>query len=278
MNIFEVLLVNPLINIMIALYHMLIYLHLPGSLGLSIILSTALFRLILYPLTASQLKMQQKMQQMQPHLNRLKEKHKTDPKRLQQEQMALYKEHGINPASGCLPFLIQIIILIFGFYPAIMKIINLKPDHAASVINKIVYFDFLKLKTAWDTDFFGLAIGKTPSQLLSSYGFIIILIPVITALLQMVLSKMTMPAKSSLPPVVANPNNKKEPDFAQTFQSQMLLMTPLITGYFSYQLALGLSLYWNTFTIFGIIQQYQLQGLGGLGDWLKIFKWKQSSL
>lgn len=275
MNIFDTLLVHPLINIMVAIYQGLNFLHLPGSLGFSIILSTVLFRLVLYPLTVSQIKTSQKMQLIQPHLNRLKDKHKSDPKRLQQESMALYKEHGINPAGGCLPFLIQIVILIFGFYPAIMKIINLKAGDTVSVINKIVYFDFLKLNHAWDTSFFGLSIGKTPSDLLSKFGFLIILIPVITALLQLILSKMTIPAKSTLAPVIVKPDDKKQPDFAQSFQSQMLYMTPLITGYFSFQLALGLSLYWNTFTIFGIIQQYQVQGLGGLEDWLKALKWKK---
>lgn len=275
MNIFEILLVNPLINIMVALYQALIYLHIPGALGFSIVLSTVLFRLVLYPLTVSQIKTSQKMQQIQPHLNSLKDKHKSDPKRLQQEQMNLYKEHGINPAGGCLPFIIQIGILIFGFYPAIMKVINLKPVDTVRVINKIVYFDFLKLKHVWDTDFFGLSVGKTPSQLLSHYGYIIILLPVVTALLQLLLSIMTVPAKSSLPPVVVKPGEKQEPNFAQSFQSQMLLMTPLITGYFSFQLAVGLSLYWNTFTIFGIIQQYLVQGLGGLGDQLDKLKWKK---
>lgn len=218
------------------------------------------------------------MQEIQPHINRLKEKHKGDAKRLQQEQIALFKEHNINPAAGCLPSLIQIVILLFGFYPAIMKIIDLKPQTAVSTINKIVYFDFLKLNHFWNTDFFGLPLGKTPSDLIAHAGYIIILIPVITALLQFIQTKMTIPAKNNQDKAleVAEPKDKKgEPDFAQTLQSQMLYMTPFIIGIVSFRFAIGLSLYWNTYTIFGIIQQYLVQGLGGLSDWIdKAKKWK----
>ena len=59
------------------------------------------------------------------------------------------------------------------------------------------------------------------------------------------------------------------PDFSQVFQKQMLYMVPFIIGFVSFQFAIGLSLYWNTFTIFGIIQQYKMQGLGGLSGWVE---------
>lgn len=207
------------------------------------------------------------MQKIQPHMNRLKEKHKGDAKRLQQEQMALFKEHGINPAAGCLPSLVQIVILIFGFYPAIQKIINLKPQETVSVINKTLYFDFLKLNHVWNTDFFGLPLGKTPGQLFATIGLVIVLIPVITAVLQFIQTKMTIVPTPKDDKEIAP--KKQEPDFAQAMQTQMLYMTPVIIGVVSWQFAIGLSLYWNTFTIFGIIQQYKIQGLGGLSEWLK---------
>lgn len=265
MTIFNLLLVNPLINVLVAIYQTLTYLHISNALGFSIILITVLIRFVLYPFTVSQLKASQKMQQVQPHMNRLKEKHKSDPKRLQQEQMALFKEHGINPAAGCVPSIIQIVILLFGFYPAIQKIINLKPKETILVINKILYFDFLKLNHIWDTNFFGLPLGKTPGDLFKAVGLLIILIPIITALLQFIQTKMTIITPTG--DEVINP--KKEPDFAQTMQTQMLYMTPVIIGIVSYQFSIGLSLYWNTYTIFGIIQQYRMQGLGGLSGWLK---------
>ena len=65
---------------------------------------------------------------------------------------------------------------------------------------------------------------------------------------------------------------KKEDDFASAMQSQTLYILPLFIGFSSFKLPLGLSLYWNTLTIFGIIQQYQIMGWGGLQEWINRFK------
>ncbi len=275
MQAFDVFLVNPLINLLVAIYQALAHFHILGSLGFSIIFTTILIRLILYPFTVAQIKSSQKMQEMQPHLNRLKEKHKGDHKRLQQEQVALFKQHGVNPIAGCLPSIIQIIFL-FGFYSAILKVIALKPLEIASSINKIIYFDYLKINSAWDTNFFGLSLAKTPSDLMPTIGFLIIIIPLLTGILQFIQTKMMIIPKPAATNMAANkPKKGQELDFAQAMQTQMVYMSPLIIGVVSYQFAIGLSLYWNTFTIFGIIQQYQLQGLGGLADLLKKIKWKK---
>ena len=67
--------------------------------------------------------------------------------------------------------------------------------------------------------------------------------------------------------VKANSGEKKDDDFATAFQSQSMYIFPLMIGFFSYGFPIGLSLYWNTFTIFGIIQQYRISGLGGVKDW-----------
>ena len=57
-------------------------------------------------------------------------------------------------------------------------------------------------------------------------------------------------------------------EFAQAFQTQSLYIFPLMLGYLSYSFPIGLSLYWNTFTLFGILQQYQISGWGALGPWI----------
>jgi len=270
MQIFDTFLIHPLINLLVGIYQLVTYIHLPGALGFSIILTTIIIKQVLYPLTVTQLKTSKKMQEIQPKIKELKEKYKNDPKRLQAEQMNLFKDQGINPAAGCFPFIVQIVLLI-GFYSAIIKLISLKPQETISFINKTVYFDFLKLNHVWDTNFFGLPLVKTPSQLMESYGFLIILIPIITALLQLVQSKMMMLPANSKNNNITKKDDKGsgQPDFSQAIQSQMLYMMPLVIGVVSYQFALGLSLYWNTFTIFGIIQQYKIQGLGGLREWIK---------
>ncbi len=84
--------------------------------GLAIIILTLLVRLAMHPLTAKQMASMQKMQKLQPMLKVLQEKYADDKDKLNQETMALYKEHKVNPASGCLPLIIQlpIFILLYG--------------------------------------------------------------------------------------------------------------------------------------------------------------------
>ncbi|MBI2169206.1 MAG: YidC/Oxa1 family membrane protein insertase [Actinobacteria bacterium] len=80
--------------------------------GISIILITVTIRLLLYPLTAKQARSMAKMQRVQPEIKKLQEKHKHDRQKLNEELMAFYKEHQINPMAGCLPLLLQFPIFI----------------------------------------------------------------------------------------------------------------------------------------------------------------------
>jgi YidC/Oxa1 family membrane protein insertase len=95
-----------------------------GSFGLSIIVVTILIRLIILPLMIKQMRSSKAMQALQPELAELKKKYsskdqKTQQK-LQQETMALFQKHGVNPMAGCFPLIIQMPILI-GFYHAISR-------------------------------------------------------------------------------------------------------------------------------------------------------------
>lgn len=82
-----------------------------GSYGISIILSTIIVRLILYPLTLSQNKNMIAMREIQPELNEIQKKYKDKPEEYQKRTMELYQKHKINPLGGCLPMLIQLPIL-----------------------------------------------------------------------------------------------------------------------------------------------------------------------
>ena len=187
--------------------------------------------------------------------------------------MRLYKEHGVNPAAGCLPVLIQL-PLIWSLYSVLQNVVKVNPNVVAE-INKVVYFDFLKLHNAWDPTFFGLSLGAMPSKLVSTAGPLILLVPVLTGVFQFILSKMMIPAKDGVAVLEKEieknaPVDKKDAnDFASAFQTQSLFIFPIMIGFFSYGFPIGLSLYWNTFTIFGIIQQYKIMGLGGLREWIK---------
>ena len=110
-NLFTILLTQPIANLLVACFQVLHFLHVPFALGFSIIALTFIIRLVLYPFTASQIKTSKKMQDMAPHISRLKEKHKDDKKKQQEEMMKLYSEFGVNPAAGCLPVIIQIPII-----------------------------------------------------------------------------------------------------------------------------------------------------------------------
>ena len=86
--------------------------------GIAIVIITALIRLIFFPLANYSFKSMAKMKILQPEMVRLKELHKDDKVKLQQEMMALYKREKVNPVSGCLPVLIQI-----PFFFAIYKML-----------------------------------------------------------------------------------------------------------------------------------------------------------
>ena len=261
-SLFNTVLVWPIVNALIGIYKILFFIQFPFALGFSIIILTIAIRLILYPLTTSQLKASKKMQEINPHLSRLKEKHKNDAKTLQAETMKLYKEFGVNPVAGCLPLIVQLPI-IWGLYTVLDKIVRLGAKDVASSINKIVYFDFLKLSSAWDPNFLGIPLGQNPAGLISKIGPLILIIPLLTFLFQFIQSKMMIPQGKDKD---KDKKEKKKDDFASAFQSQSLYIFPVMIGFFSYTFPIGLSLYWNTFTVFGIIQQYLISGWGGLKD------------
>ena len=94
------------------------FFKLTGNFGFAIILITACIRLIFFPLANYSFRSMAKMKVLQPEMVRLKELHKDDKVKLQQEMMALYKREKVNPISGCLPVLIQI-----PFFFAIYKML-----------------------------------------------------------------------------------------------------------------------------------------------------------
>lgn len=269
-------LVWPILNLLIAFYKLFEALHIPGPLGFAIILLTITIRGILYPLTNAQLISARKMAKIKPHMDELQKKHKNDKQALQQAQMALYKEHGVNPAAGCLPLLIQMPIL-FALYRVFYQVLPVAgPGGTAqanipkliSDINHILYHPILKLSTL-DIHFFGISLAAKPSEW-QTYGVWLLAIPVITAILQWYQTKQMMGGQT---PVVSGqlPEEKKKKeitkdgkdkkdekpreDMSQEMQKQMAIISPLMFGFFAYQFPIGLALYWNIFGLFGIMQQ-----------------------
>ncbi len=99
--------------------------------GWAIVIVTIIIRILFYPLNHLSFKSMKKMQELQPVMQRLREKYKDDPQSLQKEIMNLYRTHKINPFSGCLPILIQIPVF-FAFYKVLLMAIELR--HAPFIL------------------------------------------------------------------------------------------------------------------------------------------------
>lgn len=250
----------PILYPLIAIYKVFDLINIPNPLTFSIVALTILVRFVIYPLMSKQIKSSQKMQALSPELSKIKEIHKGDAKMIQQETMSLYKEHGVNPVAGCLPVLIQL-PLIFILYSVLIDIVK-EPSMVTAKINEAVRPEALKLVNPIDQSFFFFPLGKTPADLLGAFGIFVFLIPIATGFFQLIQSKMMFPKKKE------DGKKEKKDDFQSAFQTQSTYIFPIMIAVFSYTFPVGLSLYWNTFTIFGIIQQYRISGLGGLKEWV----------
>jgi YidC/Oxa1 family membrane protein insertase len=90
--------------------------HVGLSWGLSIVFLTFVIRLLILPLTFRQVRSMQGLQRLQPEMKKIQAKYKDDKQRLNQEMMAFYKEHKVNPLSSCLPILLQLPFFLALFY------------------------------------------------------------------------------------------------------------------------------------------------------------------
>lgn len=275
MNAFDTLLINPILNMLIVFYGLLNTANIPGSLGLSIIAMTLVIRLALWPLTTQQLKSSKKMAELKPHLDKIKETHKDDKIRHQQEVSRLYKEHGVNPLSGCLPLLLQMPIFI-ALYQVLLKFVDITNSDLLANINDRIYIPALKLQDIPSTYFFGLNLSSKPNEW-ATIGIFILAIPLVTGVLQFIQSKMLV-AQQTTPAKIkkGKKEEKKESleDSMAQMQSQMTFIMPAMIAFFSYGFPVGLALYWNTFTVIGIVQQYKIMGAGSLNEYLPE-KWRK---
>lgn len=256
-EIFHVIFVQPILNVLVGFYKLFLTLGVPGAFGFSIVGITILVRIILHPFFKQQMETASKMQEIKPKLDKLSKKYKDDPKTLQQEQMKAYQEAGINPAAGCLFAIIQIPIFL-SLYQTLQ--LFLREDSGGQVlkqINEDLYFPFLQIPSI-DPSFFGLNLAHTPA---GEGSLIFLLIPVITGVLQYFQTRVTLPATQPAPSVEKD-GEKKESGTAEEFQkamnTQMKYFFPVMIGYFSYTLPIGLSVYWNIFSLFSILQHFHI--------------------
>ena len=257
----DTLILNPMVNALLFIYNLLgPQLGLAGAFGLAIILFTILIRLITLPLTVKQQQSTQRMQELQQDKRflKLQEKHKGNRQKLQEEQMKLYRELGINPFSGCLPTLIQFPI-IFGLYGAVIRALAHAPVQLLE-LSKHIYNSIPSTIIPLDSHFLWMDLGqpeRLPLSFLSGVPFLAQGLPVLAII---VVITTYLQTKLTTPP---SPGGQG----AQMTQVMNVYM-PLFLGYFAYSLASGLALYFLVSNLLGIAQAVVLKRIRSKGPTL----------
>ncbi|MBR2034038.1 MAG: membrane protein insertase YidC [Alphaproteobacteria bacterium] len=208
-------LTKPFFYILDFLYHLI------GNMGWAILLFAALLRLAMFPVANKSFESMSKMKKVQPKIQALQEKFKDDKVKLQTEMMNLYRKEKINPASGCLPMLIQIPVF-FSLY----KVLNI-----AIEIRHAPFIGWIKDLSAPDP----LTISAMTSLPIPSFLDIGVW-PILMGL--------TMYIQQKLNPKPANKD-----------QARMFALMPLIFMFMLGHFASGLVIYWTLSNILSIAQQ-----------------------
>jgi YidC/Oxa1 family membrane protein insertase len=238
----DTLIIAPFINLVLGIYHLV------GNFGVAVILFTILTRVILYPLTAKQIKGAQAMQELQKNKRyiEIQEKYKNDKEKLAQEQMKLYQELKISPFSSCLPTLIQFPIII-GLYQALIQTIASAPLDLLKLSRHIYpkFLDFASL-IPLNTKFLWMDMGQPERLYVFGVG-----IPVLTII---VVITTYISSKIISPPPQPGAN-----DQGAAMTKMMNLYMPILMGWLAWSLSAGLALY---FVVTNLIQiaQYAVTG------------------
>lgn len=245
MNIWDTLILDPMINILLGIYSVI------GNFGIAIILFTLLIRAITYPLTRSQIKGTTAMQDMQksPEFQKLQKKYKDDKQKLQQAQMELYKEKGINPLGSCLPTLIQFPIII-GLYQAVIRALAVTPTQMIELNSHAYPFINISKLVMINNQFLWMDLSQP--ERLSIFGIDLFGIGGIPVLAIIVVITTFMQSRLMTPP--SQPGEQG----AQMTQAMNLYM-PLLMGYLAFSFAAGLALYFVTSNL-ATIGSYAMMG------------------
>ena len=263
--------------------------------GFALIVFTVIVKLILMPLNIKQITSSMKMQELQPELKRLQDKYKDDKEKLNQEMVKFFQTNNYNPANGCIMTFIQLPILImlwqviskpithmikggeyigkffetFNIKDETSIFFNIAQDKVSNLLSMGVPADVIEKifdlqKGMHFLNIFNLArvpsynpdvIFATPESKMVYLPLIII--PVLAALFTYISSKMMMTAQGIN--TTPTPNSKKTeatmPFDPVKTQKTMLLIGPIMTLVFAFQLPAGLSLYWLAGYVFQVFQQ-----------------------
>jgi YidC/Oxa1 family membrane protein insertase len=245
-----------------------------GNIAIAIILMTIIIRIVLIPVFRRQTVSTRRTQMLAPEVKEIQRRFKGDRVKQQEAQRQLYAERGINPASGCLPAILQILLLIPMYSVFSQGLQNYNPQAmldvfgfriidlgcaAAPIVNAVGHVT----NPCLDPVAFGINWG-VPEVIIGTTGSMLSglsLLAVISSLFQLVQSRMGLPPHN---PAMADDANYK-------VQRQMAYIFPFISLIYGSFLPAGLFLYWIASTIFSIGQQYLIIGWGAM---FPLFGWQ----
>ena len=204
-------LVDFVVHILNAIYGVV------GNYGIAIIIVTVLMRIIIFPLTLKQEKSMKKMRELQPELEKIKEKYKDNPQEYQQKTAELYRESGVNPLGGCLPLLIQMPVFV------------------------ALYWAFSGNAIPADAKFLWFTL-KQPDRLFMIGNFAFNLLPILNVGFTYIQQKIMTSATSGQ-------------ESSQQMQT-MLYMMPLMMLFIFYKMPSGVTLYYLVSGALSLVQQY----------------------
>jgi YidC/Oxa1 family membrane protein insertase len=266
MNIFVIFFVQPLANGLILFYRLL-----GENMGLAIIGFTFFLRFILNPLNKPYMESMKKMRDLAPELEKVKVKFKDDKLKLAQAQAELYKQNKVNPGAGCLPYILQIVILI-AFFNVFSRTLVVGTDTTTS-FNNLLYPQLrFGEGQSINTNFLYFNIThpdtfKIPGISFALPGPLLIL----AALLQFLTAKISLPY-IKIEEGAAKRTSDQTDDMQVSMQKSMIYMFPLMTIMVGMKFASGLALYWLVFSSTQIYQQVRSQGWGELSPFIHKLK------
>ena len=204
-------LVDFVVHVLNAIYSVV------GNYGIAIIIVTILMRIIVFPLTLKQEKSMKKMRELQPELEKIKEKYKDDPQEYQRKTAELYRESGVNPLGGCLPILIQMPIFV------------------------ALYWAFSGNAIPADAKFLWFTL-KQPDRLFMMGKFAFNLLPILNVGVTYIQQKIMTSATGGQ-------------ENAQQMQT-MMYMLPLMMLFIFYNMPSGVTLYYLVSGALSLVQQY----------------------
>ncbi len=222
-----------------------------GSMGIGIIIFTAVTRVVMLPLTLKSIHSSRKMQELQPLIKELQRKYGKEPKKLQEETVKLYQQYKINPVGGCLPMLLQLPIFI-GVYQAVIRLmLPQNREHLSETVQQMLQNPAVAEMVT--RPFLGINLGLAPFGDDGFNGPIYLVLPVLSVVMQLMQQLMAMP---------------RAQDPQQKAMSQAMLIMPFVFGYIAFTFPAGAVLYWVTSSMIGVIQQYFTSGWGTLANYL----------